>query len=816
MAENKYTNLIEIIFAAKNAGKTNAEIKKMFDTIDDGEKKTKKGASAMGDFEKALRRAAIVAPVWMALRTAMQGVLNLISEQTKFLIEMESAMARIEIVGKGTTEEYTNMKNSLVALSFAYGQSAKDALEAAKIFAQQGKSVRDTLILTQQAMLAAQVLGTDTKTVVENLTSALNAFKIPMQESVSIIDKWIGVEKEFAVTAKDLSDATKVTGATANQLGITISEFLGDVTSVIEVTRKSGAEAARGLGFIYARLLTSGKPVVEQISKIPFYLDEQGNATNRLTGNLRSATDILGDLASKWNTLTNEERLEIATSVASKRQMTVFNALMQNYNRSIDARVRALTSAGQSERAFNIVQETTAFKLNQVKSAWNNLTNAIGGTGAFKAGLDTLNRLIFMLTLMFNQEKAYAGLASKTIVAETNKAEKYFTQAANLREVIKLRDKLLKAPTSDDNIQRIEALNKAIDEVAKKRPELKLAIELGNKDVTEKIIDDMQKEALKKAITVKVQGEFIGKIAPLEEQLRETPFGKNKLMQSLSPDLKKMNEELNKLYIQQSDEIQKQYNLAIGEYEVYKSNLTLQEEDVDNEQELTEAQKEQLSIARQLSNYNILNSDNLEGQIQKEIELVQASKFQYNQQEKSLKLEQLHNQLIDARLKKRQEEVDKVKSLLIQYEQANVLERNKLSKLIELQTMSTREVVTEYETSPFAKNLILENFSNFTQEIQDEIAKMIAYNRNINEYQPVRLTTEERYYKPSEGATQKEPFTYTPVQIGAIPITVNVEELNKKLNAEDAASDIANQVKDSLLTDEEFQSAFSRKISGKI
>jgi TP901 family phage tail tape measure protein len=312
----------------------------------------------------------------------------------------------------------------LIALSFAYGVSATEALEAAQIFAQQGKTVKETLELTQQAMLAAQVLGTDVRTVVEDLTAALNSFNIPMEHSVSVIDKWIGVEKEFAVTSKDLANATKVAGATANQLGISISELLGDVTSVVEVTRKSGEEAARGLSFIYARLLSTGKPVVEQIAKIKFYLDEEGKATSALTGTLRPTAEILGDLANKWGSLTNEERLSIAAAVASKRQMTVLNALMQNYNRSLDARVKALTSAGAAEKAFGIIQDTTAFKLKQLTSSWNNLTNAVANTSGFKAGLGFLNDMLVTVTYMVDKEKAYKEAISSRITAMKIEAQK--------------------------------------------------------------------------------------------------------------------------------------------------------------------------------------------------------------------------------------------------------------------------------------------------------------------------------------------------------------------------------------------------------
>ena len=259
----------------------------------------KKATPMMEQFGLAMRRALVVAPVWMILRGAIMAVTNTIQDQIKFLIEFETAITRIKIVGKGTAEEYNNLTNALVGLAYAYGTSASEAAQAALIFAQQGRTVKETIELTRAAMLASKILGTDIKTAVDDMTAAIEGFKLGIDDATMIVDRWINVERQFAVTSKDLADATKVAGASANQLGVTMSEFLGDVTAAVEVTRKSGSEVARGLSFIYARLLTSGQKTVEQISKIPFYMDATGKSTNAVGIQMRSISDILGELAGK-------------------------------------------------------------------------------------------------------------------------------------------------------------------------------------------------------------------------------------------------------------------------------------------------------------------------------------------------------------------------------------------------------------------------------------------------------------------------------------------------------------------------------------
>jgi len=687
-----------------------------------------KTSSGVNDLTKALRRAAIVAPVWMALRAAMQSVMSLIRDQVKFLIDLESAMARIKIVGKGTEEEFTNLKNSLVALSFAYGTASSKALDAAVIFAQQGKSVSETIALTQQAMLASIVLGKDIKTVTEDMTAAMNSYGISSRNSLSIIDKWIGVEKEFAVTSRDLADATKVTGATAKQVGVTIDELLGDVTAVIEVTRKSGSEAARGLQFIYARLLTSAKPLIQSLTGIKFYLDSNNEATNSLTGTLRSATDILDDLSTKWSSLTNEQQLQIAASVGSKRQMNTLNALMINHNRAIDARIKSLTSAGQAERAFNIEQETTKFKAEQLSAAWNNFTNALGDTGAFKTVLDAMSQLILGYTALVDVEKGYLAVTAKETLQQSLANKKIIEQTDNYEELVKARDKFSKASATDENLKRIDALNSSINDFLSKNKELKLAVEIGDKEKINTEIEKIRENALRQDIILNVKPQFLGKVSKLEEELATivppTIFGKELSFIGLPKKAKELRKEITDLMVAYNDEVEKQLKKSKEESIIQKS---LGEDTAF----LTDEEEKRLDVERQLSNNQILYSDNLEKQVQKQIELVKADNLQYNDKQKLLKLEELNNKLIDARLQQRKKEADSVKDLILRYEEADTIERKRIRRQIELQTMSPTQVVNAYRGSQRDQDIILKNLSAFSEEVRNAIANLINVKYNI-------------------------------------------------------------------------------------
>jgi len=671
-----YQHLIDILFAVKGAGVTRKQIEEVFGSLDKGKKPTTTATEKMGDFEKALRRVAIVAPVWMAFRTVVMGTMQLIKEQIKFLIDLETAMARIRIVGKGTEEQYKDLQSTLIALSVAYGSVASAALDAAVIFAQQGRSVTEIMTLTRAAMIASQILGTDMKTTVDNLTAAVESFNIPILDSISIIDKWISVEKQFAVTSKDLADATKAAGATANQLGITINAFLGDVAAVIEVTRKSGSEAARGLQFIYARLLTTGAKAITQIARIPIYLNEQKEATFALTNTYRSATDVLDDLAGRWDTLTNKERLSIAQNVASKRQLVVFMALMQNYNASLDARIIALSSAGQAEQAFGIIQETTAIKINRLAASWNNLTISIGDTTAFKGVLDVLSELINRWAAIINLQQAMRNEAEKVIAENKKQSETQISQAQNIKELIELRNQYLTRAPTDVNTKMLEKINTALANVMKSS---NIKIDINTEDSLanlEKFIDTIRKQTIQQEVDIR----FITKKEVLQEEMKKiTAGGKITMLDLVNPamvlkvfadakvrqkEIQNVQQQLNNL----TDERNKALEKGLADYEMERTKIEAQNklriEETSLANELTDAEEEKLSIQSKLNMARQSGVFTNEQLLDIEKNLIENSIFLYDKHEQNLKLSELEAQRGQAILQDLQKRLDLTSSIL--------------------------------------------------------------------------------------------------------------------------------------------------------
>ena len=618
-------------------------------------KEVKQGQTLMQGWGEALARVGVVVPIWMLARAAIQLFTNTIKDAVKFSVEFETALARIMIVGKGSKEEIKRLGQEVLIMSEIYGVSAKSALEAAKVFAQQGLGINQIATLTKVAMIASQVLETDMVSAVNDITAALKGFKLSTEDSINVINVWAAVEKEFAITSKDLAGAMRVISATANQMGVTLSEVTGDITAIIEVTRQSGETAARGLSFVYTRLVTSAKDVLKSVAGINVYLTQEGKVTAENTGILRRHADILSELASKWSGLTKEERLHIAEALGSKRQMTTINALMQNYNQSLAAQVVALTSAGQAAKSFNLLQETTAFKVQQADASWKLFTASLINTSAFKVAIEGVINLNGALLKLLDNPAWNKQQAVEVTVKGLEEDDKLLSQIKNAQELIILRAKLQKDPLTNSS------LLKQIDDYTQTLPDaIKNAATAVDGTLALKALET---ETLMKKFRREAAAPFLTELAYLEDaQSNQSIPEKLRLSEEFKLSNEKRIAEIKRTVDEEAKKRLEQYNVELA------LSTQISEETLDKTEDLIEKQQEQLDIERELiilKHRFGVTTDEIK---QKEIELVQQSKFIYSQEEKALKLKQLANEKLDAQLASSTTKAQNRISILIQGE----------------------------------------------------------------------------------------------------------------------------------------------------
>lgn len=602
-----------------------------------------KAKTGMQNFLAIAQRALIVAPTWMFLRSVLLSFIGTIKNAVSQSVELEKALTRIQIVGKNTRSEVKELGATILSLSSIYGSSATDSVKGATLYAQMGLGKDEIESLMRVTLLGSNVLGTDVETTINTLTAAVKGFGMQVTDASKIMDAWTNVEKQFAVTAIDLAEATKVVSSNAQAMGISMAEALGDVTAIVEVTRKSGSEVGRGLSLIYTRLKTSAVEVIQNVGRVKVYLDEYGNATDAVTNKMRTNFAILTELAQNWQKYGETERTAIGEAVGSKRQMVMFNALMQNYNTSINAQIESLTSAGSAQKAMNLIMDSADYKIKRAEASWREYTAAIIDTNAFKWAIDWINLLNDTDLMVFNnkrwKQKNILEERTPAIAAEQTK----LTDLENIQQLINKRKELIEL-NETSGVQKI-------DNYFKSQPKEIQAL-ISKPELLPSAIDKQRENLFKQELGIKYNAEVI-----------EARGNKKKLLDIEQRFLQDVKEKKLK-------------------FEAQKVLSGSPDEEALDALDISNAKKERLHFDKELLRIKYETGTTDEELLATEIDMLKNSEYLNNTLEDKEKIEKLELSLYEAGLKLKQEETKELQKQQLEQDKLNL--KQKLSLELDL------------------------------------------------------------------------------------------------------------------------------------
>lgn len=216
----------------------------------------------------------------------------------------------------------------------------------------------------------------------------------------------------------------------------TYEQTLGLMTAITEITRNSNksANALKTIGQRIRGVGEDGEDASEYVASLQENFDKLGinvQIVKNSAGEMESTYNILKGMAEKWNLLTDAERQSLGELAAGKNRITEFNALMSNWQTAVEATATAMNSQGSAAKENERVLESIEGHINQLKSAWQELSTTMVdsdiikmvvdlGTAILKLANSDIAQLIIKSTALFAVLKAgQAGIS--TFVANWSK-----------------------------------------------------------------------------------------------------------------------------------------------------------------------------------------------------------------------------------------------------------------------------------------------------------------------------------------------------------------------------------------------------------
>jgi TP901 family phage tail tape measure protein len=297
---------------------------------------------------------------WGGASTIVWGLIQALKNVVSTISDVEFGIARLRQVMSPLETDFEHITKAALEFAKQFGQPIQSVIDSMRVFAQQGLAQEEVIERARTSQLAANVSTLSASDATEALTAAMKVYGKEGASTLRFLDSWSQVEARHAITSADLANSMKKAAAVAKTSGVTFDELNAIVTGIGETSRQTGKEIGTSLRFMFRRI---------QASKGPKALGEIGVPVIGEEGDLRKGFDILGDLAGKWDELTNSQKLSIAQAIGGRRHYNSLIILMDHWGDALDTLEDSINSKGAAERRNAIVMETYAKRLQQVKSA---------------------------------------------------------------------------------------------------------------------------------------------------------------------------------------------------------------------------------------------------------------------------------------------------------------------------------------------------------------------------------------------------------------------------------------------------------------
>ena len=306
----------------------------------------KRGAD---EFTKSMEAANARILAFGASMAIINGVANAFKGMVKNLVEVEKAMADVNVVMGLSAQNLEKFSDGLFKVAKETGAAFKVAADAATEYARQGLGVEESLKRTRDALVLTRLTGMDSAEAVKSLTAAMNTYGTQIKDTTQLVSKFAAVDVKFAVSAQDFADAISRTGQSAQSAGVSIDELVGIVTAAQQKTARGGAVIGNALKTIFTK--TGRTDTLNQLENL-------GIAVRDLEGNTIGAKRILTDLANTFDTLSEAQKAQITQTMGGLFHINILKAVLSDAAKQNGIMAEATRiSAGATDEAIQKNEE---------------------------------------------------------------------------------------------------------------------------------------------------------------------------------------------------------------------------------------------------------------------------------------------------------------------------------------------------------------------------------------------------------------------------------------------------------------------------
>ena len=338
---------------------------------------------------------------WGITSSIFNNITSSIQKAVDYAKKLDTSLNDIRIVTDKSAESMEKFAQSANKGAEALGASTLDYTNASLIYYQQGLKDEEVKARTETTLKAANVTGQTGEAVSEQLTAVWNGYKVSAEETELYVDKLAAVAASTASDLEELSTGMSKVASAANSMGVDVDQLNAQLATIISVTRQAPENVGTALKTIYARLgdlKTDGSDEFGvTLGEVSSQLKSMGIEILDQEGNLRDMGEVIEEVAGKWEHWTEAQRQAAAVAMAGKRQYNNLIALFDNWDMYTASLETSANAMGTLQHQQDIYMESTAAKIQKLRTAWQGLYDDAIVTDEINELYDSLTDVVKLL-----------------------------------------------------------------------------------------------------------------------------------------------------------------------------------------------------------------------------------------------------------------------------------------------------------------------------------------------------------------------------------------------------------------------------------
>lgn len=317
------------------------------------------------------------------LRTALR-------EAVTEMKEMDKELTTIKMVTGASDMDISALRQQAFSGARETGRTTSDYLSAAERFARAGyrENIQD---LTKLSLVTQNVGGVTEDVASKFILAADAAWKMggSTERLWSMLDGVTSIADQNATDIGKIAEAYTVAGSAFANAGESERTFAALIGTTTAATQRSGSEMARGLQTILFRVrqvkgeLDDGEIInASDISNAAKALDSVGISVLNDAKELKSFTEIMGELNEKWDTLNTKQKAYLQNALAGNRRGNVLFSLMDNYDVYMKQLEQFDEASGTALQKNEVYLDSWQAATNDLKNSWTELVSIITSAGS--------------------------------------------------------------------------------------------------------------------------------------------------------------------------------------------------------------------------------------------------------------------------------------------------------------------------------------------------------------------------------------------------------------------------------------------------